>query len=275
MESKIMLEIGKRLELRESVALVTLTKTDGSSPGRQGNIMSVFQDGTTLGTVGGGNLEYMLTQKALECIESGESEEAELDLVDDASLHMKCGGTIKAFIKIFKKKDNLIIVGGGHVGTEIYKLGDYLDMSVIIFDDRKKFCNKDKFPNADSLILGDIKDTLKEYKVEENSYIIIVTRGHQGDKDALRELIKSNYKYLGMIGSRKKIRETYDELEKEGLDRELLESIYSPIGLDISNGSPKEIAFSIMAEILKVKNNRTGKAMKEVKIVKKGEASAD
>ena len=88
-------------------------------------------------------------------------------------------------------------------------------------------------------------------------------------------MIKSNYKYLGMIGSRKKIRETYDELEKEGLDRELLESIYSPIGLDISNGSPKEIAFSIMAEILKVKNNRTGKAMKEVKIVKKGEASAD
>ena len=85
MESKIMLEIGKKLELGESVALITLTQTDGSSPGRKGNIMAVFQDETSLGTVGGGNLEYTLFKKGLECIKKGESEDIELDLVDAAA----------------------------------------------------------------------------------------------------------------------------------------------------------------------------------------------
>lgn len=269
MESKIILEIGKKLEKKECVAMVTLIQIDGSSPGKKGNIMAVFQDKTILGTVGGGNLEYTLIEKALECMKKGESEELELDLIDDGGLHMKCGGTVKAFVKIFKKKSNLIIIGGGHIGTELYKLGEYLDMATIIFDDRKEFCNEERFPNAVSLVCGEIEDTIKNYVIEEDSYIIIVTRGHLGDKAALKELIKSTPKYLGMIGSRKKIRETYEELEKEGIDIDKLESIYSPIGLDISNGSPKEIAFSIMAEILKVKNNLSGKNMKDVKIIKR------
>lgn len=268
MEVKIMYEIAKRVENGENVAMVTLVQIDGSSPGKKGNIMAVFDDGTIMGTVGGGNLEFTLIKEARKSMEENESRELEFELVEAAALHMKCGGSVKAFIKIFKRKDKVIIIGGGHVGGEIYKVAKFLELETAIFDDREEFCNYEKFPGANELIVGDIGENLKNYKLDKYSYVVIVSRGHKGDKDALREVIKGNPKYIGMIGSRAKIIQTYDELMKEGIKKEKLESVYSPMGLDISNGSPKEIAISVMAEILKIKNNLSGKSMKEVKIIK-------
>ncbi len=267
MESKIMFEIAKRIQNGEKVALVTLIQVDGSSPGKKGNIMGVFEDTTTMGTVGGGNLEYRLIKEAQIALENQESIELEFNLVDEEALHMKCGGSVKAFIKIFKEKEEIVIIGGGHVGTEIYKLAIFLEMKAIIFDDREEFCSYERFPHAEKLIVGNIKENIKKYNFNKNTYVIIVSRGHVLDKDALSEIINKDVRYIGMIGSRKKIRDTYKNLMNQGIPSELLEKVYSPIGLDISSGSPKEIAFSIVAEILKVKNNLTGKNMKELKKV--------
>lgn len=265
MEIQIMREIANRVEKGENVALVTLIQVDGSSPGKKGNLMAVFENKKILGTVGGGNLEYTLIQEAINSMQSQESKELEFDLIEDAALHMKCGGKIKAFIKVFKKRDKLIIIGGGHVGTELYNLGVFLEMDTVIFDDRIEFCNDSRFPQASELILGEIDKNLENYKLDKNSYIVIVSRGHLQDKASLIQVLKQDTAYIGMIGSRKKIIETYKEILETGESIEKLKNVYSPIGLDISSGSPKEIAISIIAEILTVKNKLTGKHMRDVK----------
>ena len=261
-----MREISEKIEKNEGVALVTLVHIDGSSPGKKGNIMAVTEQGEILGTVGGGNLEFTLIKEARKSIEENTSRELEFQLVEAAALHMKCGGKVKAFIKVFEKKNQLVIVGGGHIGSELYTLGTYLDFGITMIDDREEFSNSEKFPLAKNLV-GDIGEVLKNYQIDEYTYIVIVSRGHLGDKDALRSSLMRGAKYIGMIGSRKKIRETYDELMEEGISRECLEAVYSPVGLDISSGAPKEIALGIMSEILKVKNNLSGKSMREIKKV--------
>lgn len=265
MESKLMIEIGKRVESGEGVALVTLIQIDGSSPGKKGNMLAVFENGGIMGTVGGGNLEFTLTKEAINCIKENESKEIEFDLVEDAALHMKCGGSVKAFIKVFKKRDRLVIVGGGHVGGELYQVADFLGMDIWMLDDREEFCNSEKYPHASKHIVGDIGVEMSKLKINEYTYIVIVSRGHRGDKDALRACIGRGAKYIGMIGSRKKIIETNKELMEEGISKEELQKVFSPVGLDISSGTPKEIAVGIIAEILKEKNNLTGKPMRDVK----------
>lgn len=268
MEGKLMLEIAKRIDNEEKVALVTLTGVDGSSPGKSGSLMGVFSDGSIMGTIGGGNLEYQVTKASLEAMKEGKNKEFDFKLVDEGTLHMKCGGSVKGYIKVFEKRKKLIIVGGGHLGTSLYKLGKYLNMYTVIIDDREEYVNKEKFPDSEELICGNIGDVLEQYHLDEGSYIVIVTRGHAGDKEALRSIIDKNPAYIGMIGSQKKILETYNDLLEEDINKKDLKKVYSPIGLDISNGEPNEIALGIMAEILKVKNRRTGKHMHEIKQIK-------
>lgn len=268
MEGRLMIEISKRIERGEKAALVTLIDVEGSSPGIAGSLMGVFEDGSIEGTIGGGNLEYQVISSALEALEVGKNRKFDFELIEDAELHMKCGGRVRGYIKVFEKRKKLIIVGGGHLGNELYKLGKFLNMYTTIIDDRKEYANEKRFPQADELLCGDIGRLLEDYSLDEGSYVIIVTRGHACDKEALRAVLGKKSAYIGMIGSRKKITDTYKELIGEGITREELEKVYSPVGLDISSGEPNEIALGIMAEILKVKNKGSGKHMSEVKTVK-------
>lgn len=263
MDEKIILEIGKRIEKGEKAALVTIIQIDGSSPGKMGGIMGVFEDMETIGTVGGGNLEYTVIKESIKAMKEGVSKELEFQLVEDAALHMKCGGSIKIFIKVFNRREIVVIVGGGHVGGEIYKIFEFLEMDMIMVDDREKFCNKELYPSAKDCIVGDIKDSIEKIEITDKTYVIIVTRGHKYDKDALKGVLNKGATYIGMIGSKKKVKETLEELLKEGFSKDIIENVYSPIGLDISNGSPKEIAISVASEVLKVKNGLTGLSMKE------------
>ncbi|MEI6857089.1 XdhC/CoxI family protein [Psychrilyobacter sp.] len=268
MEGKIMLEIAKKIDSGEKVALVTLIGVNGSSPGRSGSIMGVFSDRTTLGTIGGGNLEFQVINSAIEAMEIGDNREFEFTLKAEGSLDMRCGGEVKGYIKVFQRRRKLIIAGGGHLGIDLYKLGKYLNMYTVIIDDREEYVNEKRFPKADELLCGDIGGILKNYSLDEGCYLVIVTRGHLGDKNALKAVVGRNIGYIGMIGSRKKVIESYSDLIDEGVDKEDLLKVYSPVGLDISSGEPAEIALGIMAEILKVKNKGTGKHMREVKVIK-------
>lgn len=262
MDKDIIFNISKKLENGIGVALVTLIEIDGSSPGRKGNLMGVFQTGEICGTVGGGNLEFKLIKEALKAIEENKSKSLEFDLIEEAALHMACGGKVKAFIKVFEKKEKLIVIGGGHIGSELYKLGDYLGFEIVMIDDREEFCNSEKYPNAKNIV-GNLEEITKNLKLDEYSFVVIVSRGHLGDKVALKGVLGRGAKYIGMIGSRSKVKKTFNELEKEGIPVVELEKVYSPIGLDISSGSPKEIGVSIISEILKIKNNLSGYSLKE------------
>ena len=267
MEGKILKAVSSAVERGIETAVVTVLEVKGSSPGKEGAMMAVFSDGSILGTVGGGALEYEFIQEALKAIKENKSYEKSFELTEKGSLHMKCGGFVRAYIKVFAKREKLLIMGGGHLGAELYTLGKFLNKYVVIFDDREEFANKERFPEADEIILGKMKETVKNYSIDENSYIIIVTRGHENDKECLKAILDKKVfpKYIGMVGSRGKVLSTYKELLDEGYLKEELKKIYSPIGLDISSSEPKEIALGIMAEITAVKNQKTGEHMRDIR----------
>ena len=267
MEGKILKAVSSAVEKGIETAVVTVLEVKGSSPGKEGAMMAVFSDGSILGTVGGGALEYEFIKEALKAIKENKSCEKSFELTEKGSLHMKCGGFVRAYIKVFAKREKLLIMGGGHLGAELYTLGKFLNKYVVIFDDREEFANRERFPEADEIIFGKMEETVKNYSVDENSYIIIVTRGHENDKECLKAILdkKVSPKYIGMVGSRGKVLSTYKELLDEGYSKEELKKIYSPIGLDISSSEPKEIALGIMAEITAVKNQKTGEHMRDVR----------
>ena len=267
MEGKILKAVSSAVEKGIETAVVTVLEVKGSSPGKEGSMMAVFSDGSILGTVGGGALEYEFIQEALKAIKENKSCEKSFELTEKGSLHMKCGGFVRAYIKVFAKREKLLIMGGGHLGAELYTLGKFLNKYVVIFDDREEFANRKRFPEAAEIIFGTMKETVKNYSIDENSYIIIVTRGHENDKECLKAILdkKVSPKYIGMVGSRGKVLSTYKELLDEGYSEEELKKIYSPIGLDISSSEPKEIALGIMAEITAVKNQKTGEHMRDVR----------
>ena len=267
MEGKILKAVSSAVERGIETAVVTVLEVKGSSPGKEGAMMAVFSDGSILGTVGGGALEYEFIKEALKAIKENKSCEKSFELTEKGSLHMKCGGFVRAYIKVFAKREKLLIMGGGHLGAELYTLGKFLNKYVVIFDDREEFANKERFPEADEIILGKMKETVKNYSIDENSYIIIVTRGHENDKECLKAILDKKVfpKYIGMVGSRGKVLSTYKELLDKGYLKEELKKIYSPIGLDISSSEPKEIALGIMAEITAVKNQKTGEHMRDVR----------
>lgn len=267
MEGKILNAVASSIEKGKAVAVVTILKVEGSSPGREGSIMAVFDDGSIVGTVGGGALEYNIIQEALNSIKENKSCEKSFELTEKGSLHMKCGGFVRVYIKVFSKREKLLIMGGGHLGKEIYTLGKFLNKYVVIFDDREEFANKEKFPEADEIIFGEMEKIIKNYNLTENSYIVIVTRGHENDKKCLKAILDKDIepKYIGMVGSREKVLGTYKQLLDEGYSKEKLKKIYSPIGLDIASSDPKEIAIGIISEIISVKNKKMSIHMKDIK----------
>lgn len=254
----------KTLELIENgteLALVTITDSKGSTPRKKGAQMVVLTDGSIIGTIGGGAIENRLIQLALEAIDKGESQNLHLPLSTEG-IEMVCGGEVDVFIQVFKTKPKLIIVGGGHVSLALYKIASLLSFDIIIFEDRKEFLDNERFPLAKELIFGDIKDNLRQYPIDNNTYIVIATRGHKYDEIALETVIDSDAKYIGVMGSDKKVITLFKNLKEKGINEESISKIYAPIGIDVSDNSPEEIAVSIVSEILAVKNNKIVKHKK-------------
>ncbi|SCI16101.1 MULTISPECIES: XdhC family protein [unclassified Romboutsia] len=256
MHEIILSKINNEVKLGNKVALAIITDVQGSSPGKQGATLAYFSNGSTIGTVGGGILEHEIINKCKVCLKSGEDANFIHSLIKSSEeTPMECGGNVKGYIKVFKPKPRLIIIGGGHVGYSLYEISNTLDFYTIIVDDREEFANKERFKKADEVYSGSIKNILNNIKIDENTYIVIATRGYEKDIEALREIINKNASYIGMIGSLKKWTTLKKTLIEEGIDENLLNSVYAPVGLNISSNDVNEIAFGIMAELLLVKNN--------------------
>lgn len=234
------------------VAYVTVTKSTGSAPGRVGNTMLVFPDGKIEGTVGGGKVEFNVIKEAIECLENNSSKPFSYTLNDKGDIGMICGGFMEGFIDVVKNDKNLIIIGGGHIGNHLYNISNELGFNITVVDERIEFANEDRFPDA-KVFSGKYNEVLKTINVKE-SYIVITTKGHISDYEALCEVIGKDYRYLGLIGSKRKIKALMDDAIKDGLNVENNDRLFSPIGLDIAKNDPAEIALSILAEILLIKN---------------------
>jgi len=169
------------------------------------------------------------------------------------------GGKVDVFFEVLPAPPKLIVVGCGHIAVPLAKLAKVLDFHVAVLDDRILFANRDRFPDADEVRVGDMAAMLKEMSITPSTYIVLITRGHKYDELCLRETIYSAAKYIGMIGSRRRIQACFQRFrEEEKIADEVIQRVYAPIGLDIGTETPEEIAVSIMAEIVKVR--RGGKA---------------
>lgn len=251
----------ENLNKGKDIATVSITRTRGSTPRGVGSMMCILEDGTTYGTIGGGILEKHIIDLAKEAIEEGESRSVRLSLEQD-ELKMVCGGEIDIFINVHETRPKLLIAGGGHVGHAIYNVANLLDFDIVVFEDRRELLSRERFENAQNLVLGDIAEELSNYKIDKNTYIVIVTRGHEYDQESLEAVLGRAAKYIGVMGSKDKAEKMFEKLEEKNIDSDKLKNVYSPIGLKICDGTPEEIALGIMAEILAIKNNGELKHMR-------------
>lgn len=166
-----------------------------------------------------------------------------------------------SYCRKFVPRERLIVLGGGHISQPVCRIASMLDFAVTVVDDRPMFANYERFPDAENVICETFRKAIQELHIRENDYVCVITRGHQWDVECLREILSGQMpSYLGMIGSRRRVKGLYDVLQKEGFSRTLLESIHSPIGLSIQAVTPAEIGVSICAELIAHRRSAVAKA---------------
>lgn len=239
-------------------ALVRVTSVEGSTPRIAGTKMLIKSDGSIVGFAGGGSMESRICREATEVMRKGKPRMVRIDLTGKtlAEEGMICGGKIEIFVEPIIGGENLYIFGAGHIFFFISKIGKMLGFRIVVIDDRKESANSERFAQADDVIVADFDDVFTRIHVHSMSYIVIVTRGHLHDEKVLERAIQTDARYIGMIGSKKKIQTIYSHLEERGTDPKLLKFVHAPIGLGIRAQTPEEIAVRILAEIIMVRQEK-------------------
>lgn len=242
----------------ERAALVTIVRTSGSTPQRVGAKMLVHEDGRLVGTIGGGCYENDAAGKARLTIATGRSQLLHYELNDDiaAESGLICGGRMDVFVDPVAHPPDLFIVGAGHVGFHLARLAATVGFRLHVIDDRAAFASAERFPDAAEVVVDDIPQWLERTEFPRGSHVVVVTRGHRHDLDAIRALASRELAYLGLIGSRAKVARLFETLLSEGVSPEALRRVHAPIGLDIGAVTPEEIAVSIAAELIAVRRGR-------------------
>src|SRR5712692_10365999 len=259
MNREVFAAVADALERGEPAALVTIVSTIGSTPQRIGAKMLVFGDGRIVGTIGGGCYENDALGKAREAILTRKPQLVHYELDDDFAQEtgLVCGGQMDVYIEPIEPSPELYVIGAGHVGLHLARIAQEVGFRVHVADDREKFANAERFPTAAEVIVDDIPSWIARANLPAHAYVVIVTRGHTNDLEALRALAPRDLRYLGLIGSRAKVARIYDALTADRMPPELLTRVHAPIGLDIGAVTPQEIAVSILAELIAVKHGKT------------------
>jgi len=247
--------------------VVTVVETEGSVPRHPGAKMVVLPDGSIRGTVGGGKFESLVIVEAQKRLLDGQNllKKYSLREGESDSFGAICGGKVTLWFEPQKKAPGLLIVGAGHCAQSIAKLAAECGFHVTVVDDRKEWT--EICPGVHRKITEQsAQEVIREVRWTGDDAIVLVSRSFMLDRDALEEAVKiKEVGYLGMIGSRKKVLQVYDELKAKGVKKELLERVYAPIGLDIGSDTPSEIAVSVLAEILQVLRKAKGGHLKKLK----------
>ncbi len=238
-------------------ALATIIKASAGSPGRTGFKILVFKDGSTFGTVGGGELEFQTVQNAVKVIEKQKSKTLDYKLTED--LKMACGGRVELFIEYFAPIKKAWLFGGGHMAQALTPLLDSVGFNVIVIDNRKEFAQKDRFNGVSEVINKDYLEFAEEFTPSTDDSVIIFTHGHTYDYDILNILCKRgiDIKYLGVIGAKNKIKMIKEKISAFNYKNDLINEVYAPVGLNIARRTTSEIAIAIAAEIVAIYNNVT------------------
>jgi xanthine dehydrogenase accessory factor len=248
-------------------ALATIVHTNGSIPSYESSRMLVREDGSSLGTVGGGCVEADVWAAAREVMHREAPRKIVFHLNNEATYDngLICGGTVEIFIEPILPQPILYLFGGGHVSTAVAKAAQAVGFGVGVIDDREAFANSERFPMAQEIYTSyDV--AFAKLQPNSSSYLVIVTRGHKEDMRVLAWAVRTPARYVGMIGSLRKVLSVYKALEKEGYTMEEFERVYAPMGIDIGALSPEEIAVSIVAELVAVRRNVESAAHKRIKL---------
>jgi xanthine dehydrogenase accessory factor len=345
MKQNIFVRAGELLSSGERVVLARIIKRTGSAPRAVGSECIIREDGSVVGTIGGGSLEYMVAERAKVVLSSGKSEIRQLELTgnDVTKTDMICGGAVDVYLeplfpenretvelfaslkeltesnkrgmlltlvaegisamdtqsRMLKKEKGsqgeirgltekilgldeltepqliplpdgdacifaehveaepmLFLFGAGHVSTFVAPLAKMVGFRVTVIDDRPEFANSERFPDADEIHVVPFSEAFNRIPISDTSYITIITRGHTFDRGVLEAALHTEPAYVGMIGSRKKRNLIYQALRDSGISNEKIESVHSPIGIDIAAETPEEIAVSIVGELIKVRAER-------------------
>jgi xanthine dehydrogenase accessory factor len=250
-------------------ALATIINVRGSIPSFETAKMLVRDDGSIVGTIGGGCVEAEVWQAAREVMQSEKPQTLKFNLNNDPKYDtgLVCGGTLEIFVEPVLPTSVLYIFGAGHVAWSLYKVARIAGFDVVVTDDRESYANRERFPDARDIYAEDYQHVMAQLAPSESSYIVIVTRGHHDDMRVLGWAVETPARYIGMIGSQRKTIAIYKELEKEGIAAEKLARVYAPVGIDIGAITPEEIAVAIVAEMIAIRRNAEAQIphMKSVK----------
>ena len=232
------------IEKNESVALVTVVEATGRYITYLGNRALVWLDEAPLGELASGSLNSRILEDAQQCLSDRRSQ---LLTYQDED------GTLDIFVEIQRRPPTLLIVGAGHVALPLAQLGKMIDFEVVVLDDRPMYANRQRFPMADRVLAQPFRETLRDWPIDNDTFIVLVTRGHSHDVECLLEVLDSSVRYIGMIGSKRRVKAVFELLEQEqGIDPAKFDRVFAPIGLDIGAENPAEIAVAIIAEIINV-----------------------
>ncbi len=245
-------EVVRLRRLGQKCALATIVQVNGSIPSYESAKLLVREDGSMLGTIGGGCVEAEVWNVAREVMQSERARHMNFSLGQDAAYDngLICGGQLSVFVEPVVPQPRVFIFGAGHISKSISKISTLAGFASVIIDNRDAFANRDRFPEADEIFAEEYEDVFAKLPIRDTSYLVIVTRGHRDDMRVLRWAVGTNAKYIAMIGSKRKVIGVIKELEKEGIPRSAFERIFAPMGFEIGAITPEEIAVSIVAEMI-------------------------
>jgi len=269
-------EIVRMRRAGERGALATIVHTNGSIPSYESSRMLVREDGSIAGTIGGGCVEAEVWAAAKEVMQAEQPRKMTFNLNQDAAYDsgLICGGTLEIFVEPILPQPLLYIFGGGHISSAVARIASSAGFSVTVADDREAFSNTERFPMADKLYTT-YEEAFAKIAPNGSAYLLIVTRGHRDDMRVLAWAVRTEARYIGMIGSKRKVLSVYKALEKEGYLPEEFDRVHAPVGLDIGALTPEEIAVSITAELIAVRRNAAGLPHKSVRLSQAAAAHND
>jgi xanthine dehydrogenase accessory factor len=252
-------EIVRMRRAGERGALATIVHTNGSIPSFESSRMLVREDGSIAGTIGGGCVEADVWAAAKEVIEKETPRKMVFNLNHEAGYDsgLICGGTLEIFVEPILPQPVLYLFGGGHISGAVARIAHLSGFAIAVVDDRESFANAERFPMA-SEVIASYEEAFAKIRPNPSSYIVIVTRGHKDDMRVLEWAVDTEARYIGMIGSKRKVLAVYEALGKQGVTAEKFDRVHAPVGLEIGALTPEEIAVSIVAELIAVRRNAEG-----------------
>jgi xanthine dehydrogenase accessory factor len=241
----------------QKAALATIVEVAGSIPSFQSAKMLVREDGSMVGTIGGGCTEAEVWNAAREVMETEKPKMLRFNLGQDAAYDngLICGGQLNVYVEPILPIPSCYIFGAGHISKSLSKIATLSGFRTVIVDNRDTYANSERFPEAAEVYAEEYEAVFPKLPVNESSYVIIVTRGHRDDMRVLRWAADQPVRYIGMIGSKRKTIEVVKQLKKEGVPIEKLQNLHAPMGFDIGAITPEEIAVAVVGEMIHRRRN--------------------